>query len=163
MLDHNEVDLVCTLDTHIYNNSYVIAAEERIGVHFVVASQHPLAQKGALTKADLLQEDFLLTERGMSYRRLLDEWMARDSLQIQPVLEAGSADLILTLVEQGAGISFLPDYATAAAAARGTIVRLDAQDFRPELWVQLLYHKNKWLSRPMQAMLDHLSAVRLCG
>ena len=163
LLDHNEVDLVCTLDTHIYNNSYVIAAEERIGVHFVVASQHPLAQKGALTKADLLQEDFLLTERGMSYRRLLDEWMARDSLQIQPVLEAGSADLILTLVEQGAGISFLPDYATAAAAERGTIVRLDAQDFRPELWVQLLYHKNKWLSRPMQAMLDHLSAVRLCG
>ena len=163
LLDHNEVDLVCTLDTHIYNNSYVIAAEERIGVHFVVASQHPLAQKGALTKADLLQEDFLLTERGMSYRRLLDEWMARDSLQIQPVLEAGSADLILTLVEQGAGISFLPDYATAAAAERGSIVRLDAQDFRPELWVQLLYHKNKWLSRPMQAMLDHLSAVRLCG
>ena len=163
LLDHNEVDLVCTLDTHIYNNSYVIAAEERIGVHFVVASQHPLAQKGALTKADLLQEDFLLTERGMSYRRLLDEWMARDSLQIQPVLEAGSADLILTLVEQGAGISFLPDYATAAAAERGTIVRLDAEDFRPELWVQLLYHKNKWLSRPMQAMLDHLSAVRLCG
>ena len=141
----------------------MIAAEERIGVHFVVASQHPLAQKGALTKADLLQEDFLLTERGMSYRRLLDEWMARDSLQIQPVLEAGSADLILSLVEQGAGISFLPDYATAAAAARGTIVRLDAEDFRPELWVQLLYHKNKWLSRPMQAMLDHLSAVRLCG
>ena len=163
LLDHNEVDLVCTLDTHIYNNSYVIAAEERIGVHFVVASQHPLAQKGALTKADLLQEDFLLTERGMSYRRLLDEWMARDSLQIQPVLEAGSADLILTLVEQGAGISFLPDYATAAAAERGTIVRLDAEDFRPELWVQLLYHKNKWLSRPMQAMLDHLSTVRLCG
>ena len=163
LLDHNEVDLVCTLDTHIYNNSYVIAAEERIGVHFVVASQHPLAQKGALTKADLLQEDFLLTERGMSYRRLLDEWMARDSLQIQPVLEAGSADLILTLVEQGAGISFLPDYATAAAAERGTIVRLDAEDFHPELWVQLLYHKNKWLSRPMQAMLDHLSAVRLCG
>ena len=66
LLDHNEVDLVCTLDTHIYNNSYVIAAEERIGVHFVVASQHPLAQKDALTKADLLQEDFLLTERGMS-------------------------------------------------------------------------------------------------
>ena len=163
LLDHNEVDLVCTLDTHIYNNSYVIAAEERIGVHFVVASQHPLAQKGALTKADLLQEDFLLTERGMSYRRLLDEWMARDSLQIQPVLEAGSADLILSLVEQGAGISFLPDYVTAAAAERGTIVRLDAEDFRPELWVQLLYHKNKWLSRPMQAMLDHLSAVRLCG
>ena len=161
LLDHNEVDLVCTLDTHIYNNSYVIAAEERVGVHFVVAAHHPLARKAVLSKADLLQEDFLLTERGMSYRRLLDEWMAKDSLQIQPVLETGSADLILSLVEQGAGISFLPDYATAAAAERGSICRLDAEDFRPELWIQLLYHKNKWLSRPMEATIRHLQKIRL--
>ena len=161
LLDRNEVDLVCTLDAHIYNSSYVIAAEAPVGVHFVVAADHPLAKKALLTKQDLLHQDFLLTERGMSYRRLLDEWMARDSLQIQPVLETGSADLILQLVEQGVGMSLLPDYATAASAARGTVVRLDAEDFHPELWVQLLYHRNKWLSRPMQALIRHLSGIRL--
>lgn len=160
LLDHNEVDLACTLDTHIYNSSYVIAAEEPVGVHFVVAADHPLAEKVLLTKADLVRQDFLLTERGMSYRRLLDEWMARDSMQIQPVLETGSADLILRLTEQGAGMSFLPDYVTAPAVAAGKVVRLDAEDFRPELWVQLLYHKNKWISRPMEAMLHHLSQFR---
>ena len=161
LLDHNEVDLVCTLDNHIYNNSYVIAAEERVGVHFVVSAHHPLAKVTKLTKKDLLSQDFLLTERGMSYRRLLDEWMARDSLQIQPVLETGSADLILCLVEQGAGMSFLPDYATEAAVRRGSVVRLDAEDFHPELWKQLLHHRNKWISRPMQAVIDHLSGIRL--
>ena len=160
LLDHNEVDLVCTLDTHIYNNSYVIAAEERVGVHFVVAASHPLAQKAQLSKQDLLTQDFLLTERGMSYRRLLDEWMARDSMQIQPVLETGSADLILCLVEQGVGMSLLPDYVTQDAVARGTVVRLDAEEFRPELWMQLVYHKNKWLSRPMQAVIERLSGVQ---
>lgn len=161
LLDHNEVDLVCTLDNHIYNTNYVIAAEERIGVHFVVSAAHPLARKKQLTKEDLLHEDFLLTEHGMSYRRLLDEWMARDSLQIQPVLETGSADLLCLLVEQGVGISFLPDYATAQAVQRGTVVRLEAEDFSPELWVQLLYHRNKWVSRSMQAVLDHLAGVCL--
>lgn len=161
LLDHNEVDLVCTLDNHIYNNNYVIAAEERIGVHFVVCNDHPLANTEYLTKKDLLCQDFLLTERGMSYRRLLDDWMARDSLQLQTVLETGSTDLILQLVEQGAGMSFLPDYVTAPAVARGTVVRLDAEDFRPELWKQLLYHKNKWLSRPMQAVIDHLAGIHL--
>ena len=25
----------------------------------------------------------------------------------------------------------------------GTVVRLDAEDFQPELWVQLLQHRNK--------------------
>lgn len=161
LLDHNEVDLVCTLDNHIYNSNYVIAAEERVGVHFVVSATHPLAKKKQLTKDDLLHEDFLLTEHGMSYRRLLDEWMARDSLQIQPVLETGSADLLCLLVEQGVGISFLPDYATAQAVRKGTVVRLDAEDFSPELWVQLLYHRNKWVSRSMRAVLDHLAGVCL--
>lgn len=162
LLDHNQVDLVCTLDTHIYNNSYVIAAEAPVGVHFVVPVRHPLAKGRLLRKSDLLRQDFLLTERGMSYRRLLDEWMARDSLQIQPVLETGSADLICRLVEQGAGISFLPDYVTAEAVARGTILRLDAENFHPELWMQLLHHRNKWISRPMQAVIDHLAGIELC-
>lgn len=162
LLDHNEADLVCTLDNHIYNSSYVIAAEERVGVHFVVAADHPLAKMKLLSKEDLLHEDFLLTERGMSYRRLLDEWMARDSMQIQPVLETGSADLICRLVEQGAGMSFLPDYVTEDAVQRGTVVRLEAEAFYPELWKQLLYHRNKWISRPMQAVIDHLAGISLC-
>lgn len=161
LLDHNEVDLVCTLDNHIYNNNYVIAEEERVGVHFVVGIHHPLAKKQILTKEDLLCQDFLLTERGMSYRRLLDEWMARDSLQIQPVLETGSADLLCRLVEEGLGISFLPDYVTAAAVARGSIRRLDAEDFRPELWKQLLYHRNKWRSPAMETVVNHLAQITL--
>lgn len=161
MLDRNEVDLVCTLDNHIYNNNYVIASEERVGVHFIVPASHPLAKKQRLSKQDLLGQDFLLTERGMSYRRLLDEWMAKDSLQIQPVLETGSADLICRLVAQGAGMSFLPDYATEAAAKAGAIALLEAEDFFPELWIQLLYHRNKWVSRSMQAVVDQLTGISL--
>lgn len=160
-LDHNEVDLVCTLDSHIYNTNYVIASEERVGVHFVTAADHPLAKLPILDKQILLEQDFLLTEQGMSYRRLLDEWMAKDSLQIQPVLESGSTDLLCRLVEQGAGVSFLPDYVTEGSVKRGNIVRLGAEDFRPELWVQLLYHRNKWVSRSMQAVIDHLSGISL--
>lgn len=161
MLDHNEVDLVCTLDNHIYNSNYVIASEERVGVHFIVPTSHPLAKKKLLSKQDLLSQDFLLTERGMSYRRLLDEWMAKDSLQIQPVLETGSADLICRLVAQGTGISFLPDYATKSAVIEGSITLLEAEDFHPELWVQLLHHQNKWISRSMQAVIDQLSGISL--
>ena len=159
LLDSNAVDLVCTLDNHIFNTNYVIAAEARVGVHFVVWADQKKKKKASLTKEDLLSQDFLLTERGMSYRRLLDEWLAQDSLQIQPVLETGSADLICRLVERGVGMSFLPDYVTDAAVRSGTVVRLDAQDFHPELWKQLLYHRDKWISRPMEAVIRHLAGT----
>lgn len=157
LLDHNEVDLVCTLDSHIYNTNYIIAGEEKVGVHFVVGRDNPLARQEILTKEDLLSQDFLLTEAGMSYRRLLDEWMAKDSMEIRPVLETGRTDLICSLLELGVGISFLPDYVTEEAVARGHIVRLDAQDFYPELWKQVLYHREKWLSPAMQTVVDLLT------
>ena len=157
LLDHNEVDLVCTLDSHIYNTNYIIAGEEKIGVHFVVASAHPLARKECLTLEDLTGQDFLLTEKGMSYRRILDEWLARASVEIRPVLETGRADLICSLVEQGAGMSFLPDYVTQQAAQRGTLRRMNLQGFEPELWKQLLYHREKWVSPAMRAVISLLS------
>lgn len=161
LLDQNEVDIVCTLDSHLYNPNYVIAHEEQIGVHFIVSADSPLARKTVLTKEDLIQQNLLLTEKGMSYRRLLDEWLAQDSISVQPVLENGSADLLCSLVEENIGVSFLPDYVTEDASCKGTVVRLSADSFHPVLWKQLLYRRDKWVSPPMRVVLNHLTGILL--
>ena len=160
-LDHNEADLILTMDDHLYNPNYVIVDEEPIDVHFVVSPENPLVQKDSVTIEELLQHPFLLTEKGMSYRRLLDERLARSSMEIQPVLETGRADLICSLAEENAGVAFLPDYVTAESVLKGKLVRLYVQDFRVVVWKQLLYRREKWVSLPMQAMIDHISRIRL--
>lgn len=160
LLDHNEADLVCTLDSHIYNTNYVIAGEEKIGVHFIASKDHPLAS-GKAGIRDLLDQPFILTEKGMSYNRLLEEKLARDSLEIQPVLEIGNADMICRLVAENMGLSFLPDYVTESAVCSGEIVRLDVPGFEIDLWKQLLYHRGKWMSLQLQAAIDHLSGIAL--
>ena len=77
------------------------------------------------------------------------------SLEIQPVLEIGSADLICSLVEQGVGISFLPDYVTERKVREGRVIRLDAEDFEVEVWKQLLYHRDKWVSPQMDSVMRY--------
>lgn len=161
LLDHNEADMILTLDDHLYNPSYVIVDEEAIPVHFVVSPENNLVQKDMVTIEELLQYPFLLTEKGMSYRRLLDERLARSSLEIRPVLETGRADLICELAEENAGVGFLPDYVTAQSVRKGKLVRLQVQDFRVEVWRQLLYRREKWVSLQMQAMIDHMAGIRL--
>ena len=161
LLDHNEVDLVCTLDSHIYNTTYVIASEEKVGVHFVVSAKNPLAFREAVSIEELLQQPFLLTEKGMSYRRLLDENLARFSKEITPIMEIGRSDLICKLVEKDLGISFLPDFITEEAVREKKIVRLSVENFDIELWKQLLYHRDKWVSSQMRVMLEHLSKILL--
>ncbi len=161
LLDHNEVDIVCTLDKHIYDRAYVIANEEKIDVHFVVSARNTLAERESVTIEELIKEPFVLTEKGMSYRGLLDEFMARNSMEIQPVLEMGNTDLICQVVEEDAGISFLPDYATEEAVQRGAVKRLQVAGFDVELWKQILYRRDKWVSRQMKAIIKHMSEIHL--
>lgn len=160
-LDHNEVDMICTMDDHVYDPNYVIANEEEIGVHFVASSRHSLAGKKTVSVEELLDQPFMLTEKGMSYRRLMDEKLARNSREIQPVLETGRADLICSLAEQNVGIGFLPDYVTEDSVAAGRLVRLNVPEIQVVVWKQLLYRREKWVSLQMQAMIDHMAQIRL--
>lgn len=161
LLDHNEVDLVCTLDNPIYDRNYAIVNEEKVGAHFVASAEEPLARRERISLAELVEQPFLLTEKGMSYRRLMDERLAREALEIKPVLEMGDADLICRLVEEGAGLSFLPDYVTRAGVEAGRLVRLPVENFDVDLRKQLFYRREKWVSLEMKAVIGHLSEILL--
>lgn len=155
MLNQNETDLVFTLDKHIYHTEYEIVQERKIMTHFVAAAEHPLAQKGHVHIEELMNESCLLTEKGMSYRRLMDENLAAKSLEIHPVLEIGNADEICKLVAENAGISFLPDYVTADALKNGRVRYLQVDDFEEEIWLQLLHHRDKWISPAMKKVMEY--------
>lgn len=157
LLNQNEADAVLTLDNHIFHAEYVIAREERAGVHFVVDSENPLCEREELFPEDLAGQPFLLTEKGMSYRRLMDEKFAELSMEILPVLEIGSAGLICSLVEQGAGISFLPDCVTEEKVRAGRLRYLPVKNFEIEIWKQLLYHRDKWVTPQLESALAYLS------
>lgn len=155
LLNQNEVDLVYTLDQHFYDKNYVIVDEKKISAHIVGSPD--IFQKPDYTIEELVKMPFILTEKGMSYRRLMDEKLASLSLEVAPVLETGNTSLICHLAEQRVGISYLPDYVTEESVQAGKLVRLSLPEFDLDIWQQLLYHKSKWVSPQMQAVMDHLS------
>ena len=155
LLDHNEVDAILTLESHIYNTEYVIVREEKVEHHFVAAASSPLAGLVRIPARELVQHPFILTEKGMSYRRLLDEQLAQQSLEIIPVLEIGNPHLICDLVQQGVGISFLPDFVTEKAVKAGKLVYLDVPEIQVNIWKQLLHHRDKWLSPQIDSVLKY--------
>ncbi len=159
LLNHNEVDLVLTLDNHIYHAEYVIAHEEQISSHFIAAPSHPLCRQQDLSVQQLLQEPFFLTEKGMSYRRILDETLAARSMEVHPVLETGNADHICRLVGEQLGISFLPDSASQKYVEQGVIAHLPVSDIEINVWKQLIYHRDKWVSPAMQVVIDYCCSL----
>lgn len=156
MLDHNEADLVITLDSHAYNKDYVIAKEMRLPTHFVANAKSRFAGVPGLSIYDIAAEPFILTEYGQGYRRVFDRELAKKSIEITPVLEIGRTDMITSLLTQSDMISFLPDFVTKPFVDAGALCYLDVCDMHIDIWKQLIYHKNKWMSKSLKTVLEYI-------
>ena len=159
MLDHNEADLIITLDRHSYNKDYIIAKEEQLPMHFVTNSNSKFAGKKGLSIRDIAQEPFILTECGQGYRRVFDRELAKKSIDITPVLEIGRTDMITSLLAKSDMISFLPDFVTNPLVDLGELCYLDVCDVHIEIWKQLIYHKNKWMSKSLKTVIEYIKAL----
>ena len=73
----------------------------------------------------------------------------------------GYLNASIRIIAENAGISFLPDYVTEDAVRRGTVKRLLVEDFDVELWKQILYRRDKWVSLQMKAIIKHLGEISL--
>ncbi len=158
MLDHNEADAIITLDSHSYKRDYVIAREELLSMHFVVNANSKFANKKNLKMKDIINEPFILTEYGQGYRRVLDKELAKKSLDITPVLEIGRTDIITHILAKNDMISYLPDFVTKEWVKAGTLCYLDVRDMEIEIWKQLIYHKNKWMSKSLRAVIEYIKS-----
>ena len=156
MLDHNEADAIITLDSHSYRKDYVIAKEELLSMHFVANSKSKFATKKNLKMQDIINEPFVLTEYGQGYRRVFDKELAKKSLEITPVLEIGRTDIITHIVSNSDMISYLPDFVTKEKIDSGELCYLDVTDMSIDIWKQLIYHKNKWLSKSLKTVIEYI-------
>ena len=95
----------------------------------------------------------------MSYRRLLDEELSARSLALAPILEMGSTQTICRLTEQGAGVSFLPDYVTEQSVREGRLVRFSVEEFDIAVWKQMFCHRDKWMSPQLRLVLEFFGEI----
>ncbi|MBR5144049.1 MAG: LysR family transcriptional regulator [Clostridia bacterium] len=156
MLDHNEADAIITLDSHSYRKDYVIAKEEPLSMHFVANPKSKFAGKKNIKMQDIVNEPFVLTEYGQGYRRVFDKELAKKSLEITPVLEIGRTDIITHIISESDMISFLPDFVTKEAIESGALCYLDVCDMKIDIWKQLIYHKNKWMSQTLRSVIEYI-------
>lgn len=156
MLDQNEADVMLTLDSHVYQTNYIIAKEVPMATHFFAGAKSPLAKRKKLSVHEVVQTPMILTEKGMGYRKVLDEKLAQLSIAVDPVLEIGRTDIITSVLEDGKAVSFLPDFVARDKLQEGALVQLDVRDFEANIWQQLIYHRNKWISKALDTFISYV-------
>lgn len=156
MLQNNEIDMIYTLDRHNSMDELVCPRELAEPILFIAPAKHPLVKADRIEIEDLIKEDFILTSSGSSYREALDQRLNQENKKIKSFLELGNTDVICQLVAKGFGLSFVPSYAARSYIQEGRVAVLDVIGYELQMYRQLLYHKDKWLTPAMRAMIGLL-------
>ena len=122
----------------------------------IVSTDHPLADKGAITAKQLQGERFILREPGSGTRTLLDEEFARLSLRVRPIMELGSTAAVKQAVAAGLGVSVVSSRSIQLEAEAGLLKTLQCPDMRLVREIRYVHHKDKRLSRAATAFLQIL-------
>ncbi|SCJ50770.1 HTH-type transcriptional regulator gltR [uncultured Eubacterium sp.] len=154
MMRQNDVDLLYFLDRKLYSSEWIKVFERPETIVFVTYPSHPLAGKKDVPIERLLEEPLILTTRGVSYCDDLEQLLAAQGLELHPFLEIGDTDVIIKLLLQQAGISFLPQYLVQEYLDAGILTMITTDIPVIQMWSQLIYHKNKWITPQMRIFID---------
>jgi DNA-binding transcriptional LysR family regulator len=154
MVKCNDIDLLFTLDKKVYGSEWIRAVQKEEEIVFVASGHHSFTNGKKVDLQTIINEPFILTEKGGSYRYELERILASYEIEIRPVLEIGNTETIIHLLEEGMGVSFLPLFSVKKAIKRGTLSQIQTDIPTIKMCSQLLYHKNKWVTPQMQTFIS---------
>lgn len=153
-MDRNTIDIVYFLDKRIYNPKWIKIMEVPEEIVFVSSQSHPYSGKMEVALEEVLSQPLILTEKNASYRYMLDQYLAAQGLAIQPFLEIGNTEFIISMLRSNLGLSFLPEFIVKKELQNSQLAVLNVKGFYMRTWRQIVYHKDKWITKEMQAFLD---------
>ena len=152
MILANEIDFALT-EGRVHSSHVVYEKFMDDELILLCAPNHPFSQKQKISLSDLLDQDFILREKGSSTRELFDSILLSHQIEIQPIWESVSPLAIIKAVELGLGISILP-YQLVGRIEKQQIFQISVEglSFKTEYFI--IHHKNKFLSKSAQLFMS---------
>lgn len=150
-------DVAFILDEPIRSTGLATEPLTKETFRFFAAPDHPLAKKHVLQLEDFHGEVFLINEKGCPYRTMFDRTFKKGDIDRISSLEFQSAEAIKQCAISGIGIAFLPEIVTKVEVERGELVALPWRISDLDVYTQMSWHKDKWLS---PIILSFIEAAR---
>ncbi|ARU63894.1 LysR family transcriptional regulator [Tumebacillus avium] len=150
-----DYDFGLILDVPFADPDLEVQTVQRVDLMITAPPGHRLEACREVRYADLAQESLILTEEGCTYRAMLLQGLKEAGVPYRLTCEFGSLEAIKHCVIQGLGIALHPRMAVQAEIDCGKLIARPLAG-HPPFYVQVIRHKKKWLSQPLQDMLGML-------
>ncbi|PFK37455.1 LysR family transcriptional regulator [Bacillus cereus] len=139
----------CKVEDALHVESLV---QEKLKI--VAFPNHPLLEKPIISTKDLENETPLLTELGCSYRTIFEELFRAEDVYPANKIEFVSVEAIKQCVMAGLGIAILPAMVVEKDIEEGTMEELILENPIAPIFTQIAWHKDKWITVPLQQFID---------
>ena len=120
----------------------------------IVPAGHPLAAKSVIEPEDLSGQSLIVHEKGSAPRKSTEEFLRRHKITIPIPLELSNNEAIKTAVEEGLGVAVITRRVVSKEIEMGTLRAIPLSDPAMKRKFYLIHHKDKYISRPLQGLID---------
>ncbi len=152
---NNEID-IALMDGSIHNKQLVSHEVSSYEMSVICSSNHDFAKSG---RSEIAAEEFaaqplLLREKGSAIRDTLDSALLLKHIYVEPMMTSVNSQALIQAVKCNFGISVLPDLLVMQQVKEGDIAKVSIKDSRLFNYNSICYHRDKYLSKPMQWFID---------
>lgn len=161
-LNNGEIDMAFQITANCKSTDYAVIhlADEKF---VLVANPACKINNLEANPQQILEECVIYNAKGCIYRVAFENYLKSRQIVPKNIIELWSIEAIKRAAIKGLGISMLPFHAVKQDIAEGKLKVIDVHLEEDKVSIQLIYHKNKWLSQAMRAWIDITKKVWIRG
>lgn len=145
----NEIDFAI-IEGSIRSPDIIINSFMQDQLILVCGKSHVLYNTQAITAASLENHSFIVRENGSGTRELFENTMDAQEISWQLAWECSGSDILKNATIKGLGIGVISQRLVEDELKAGILTRINVLDMDLKRKFSVIYHKNKYLSTPMQ-------------
>ncbi|MFD2043112.1 LysR family transcriptional regulator [Ornithinibacillus salinisoli] len=150
---NGNLDLAFIMDIPKPKDSLITEELIQDEMKLVASHTHHLADNSNVTIKDLEEETLLLTEKGCSYRTILEDSFREANVFPTNKFEFVSIEAIKQCVIAELGIALLPAMVVNQDIKEGRMIELNWDNSISPIFTQIAWHKDKLMTIPLQSFV----------
>ncbi len=120
----------------------------------VAGKEHKFYEKDKISLLELSNEDFILREEGSGSRKIFDEMLKRNNIEVNSKWISTDTEAIKNAVIDGIGLGVLSTMIVEKELEKKTLNKISIEEVTMFRQIYIVYHKNKYLSEQMINFLN---------
>lgn len=152
-LRENKIDLAL-IEGMIAGNQYEKIVFSSYEMVLICSPSHKWAGKTEIPLKDILEEKFLLREKGSALRNSFDSALLLHNIIVDPIWVSVNSQALVQAVSRNLGVSVMPVELVERELQNGEIAGVRIRNMKLVNQNHIVYHKDKYLSHSAHELIE---------